>query len=601
MWSNLLDDKQIEDLFRCEQGTPVADIFDWNKAEMITETIEMEVENPEGEDPEEKKKARRQSGREEFEMDDAEKKKMKHREMMKINVTLEMTEITDEEGPCMENMDTLYSFNIPIAMESNREPVKLCEALGGEMRLMSDDVEFDKLYQLSFSCSSLSLWVPIFRNQGEWVDDKGNKVANVPWGKGEPKSGDCAYYFYGEYFAAPCDYKSCFYCNISSKATFKLRGFCKQIRTTKDVFEVDDEFVLLPKELVEEKPTWIGTKFGTTIEWNSEKSFWELSDPLMGRRFAVASVKRIFPVGLQNWVILPGLFCEGRDGVESIEMVLSQCRPGNYTCNDGTCIEIERKCNFIEDCYDSSDESSCYILSEKHYGLTYHPGMADIGFNEDESIIPATVNVSINLLKISGIKEIGLKYTAKFDLHLDWVDRRLTWKNLLKNKSLNFLSASEISKIWVPHLIFKNTGQELETKADNASILLVEKKTDSMVEAEDLFQTPYYSGSENPLSYARVYALNFFCQFELRNFPFDFQTCQIVLSPMKKEKDFVQLIPSKLIYSGPINMMTYTVIDYKMESFNGSVVATIKLKRMVSRHLLSTYLPSLCILIVAQV
>ena len=36
MWSKLLDDKQIKDFFRCEQGTPVADIFDWNNAEMIT-------------------------------------------------------------------------------------------------------------------------------------------------------------------------------------------------------------------------------------------------------------------------------------------------------------------------------------------------------------------------------------------------------------------------------------------------------------------------------------------------------------------------------------------------------------------------------------
>ena len=48
--------------------------------------------------------------------------------------------------------------------------------------------------------------------------------------------------------------------------------------------------------------------------------------------------------------------------------------------------------------------------------------------------------------------------------------------------------------------------------------------------------------------------------------------------------------------------MTYTVMDYDIgESEQGSVIITIRLKRMVSQHILSTYLPSLCILIIAQV
>ena len=67
-------------------------------------------------------------------------------------------------------------------------------------------------------------------------------------------------------------------------------------------------------------------------------------------------------------------------------------------------------------------------------------------------------------------------------------------------------------------------------------------------------------------------------------------------------QNFVRLIPDKLEYSGPIKMLTYTVVDYSMgESEHGSVVVTLKLKRMVSQRILSTYLPSLCILIIAQV
>ena len=72
-----------------------------------------------------------------------------------------------------------------------------------------------------------------------------------------------------------------------------------------------------------------------------------------------------------------------------------------------------------------------------------------------------------------------------------------------------------------------------------------------------------------------------------------------------KEAKFVKMIPIKLDYRGPVEMLTYSVVDYDIIESEappkGSLKVTIKLKRMVSRHLLSTYLPSLCILIIAQV
>ena len=64
------------------------------------------------------------------------------------------------------------------------------------------------------------------------------------------------------------------------------------------------------------------------------------------------------------------------------------------------------------------------------------------------------------------------------------------------------------------------------------------------------------------------------------------------------------MIPNKLDYTGPVVMLTYYVVNYHMiesELPPKSLKVTIQLKRMVSQHLLSTYLPSLCILIIAQV
>ena len=170
----------------------------------------------------------------------------------------------------------------------------------------------------------------------------------------------------------------------------------------------------------------------------------------------------------------------------------------------------------------------------KHYGENYNPYMADISFDENSKILPATANVSINLIKITGIKEIDMKFAVKFNLFMDWVDTRLTWMHLLNNRSLNLLSANEIGNIWIPTMVFRNTEQEVKISADNDSMILIDKVTDFKTDRSDLYETAYFSGSENPISYSRKYTLDFLCQFELQQYPFDTLTCEILIGPKEK-------------------------------------------------------------------
>ena len=78
-------------------------------------------------------------------------------------------------------------------------------------------------------------------------------------------------------------------------------------------------------------------------------------------------------------------------------------------CNDGTCTNVIQKCDFISDCFDSSDEYMCSILSMKHYPGSYSPFLADISFDEKAKIIPVTVNISMDSMKTIAIKEIDMK------------------------------------------------------------------------------------------------------------------------------------------------------------------------------------------------
>ena len=61
------------------------------------------------------------------------------------------------------------------------------------------------------------------------------------------------------------------------------------------------------------------------------------------------------------------------------------------------------------------------------------------------------------VVEIGKIKEVDMQFSALFKIDLDWVDTRLTWTNLYKDKRLNMLSAHESSMIWTPKIVFINT------------------------------------------------------------------------------------------------------------------------------------------------
>ena len=108
------------------------------------------------------------------------------------------------------------------------------------------------------------------------------------------------------------------------------------------------------------------------------------------------------------------------------------------------------------------------------------------------------------------------------------------------------------------------------------------------------------------LTYAREFHYKFNCPFSLQNYPFDTQTCTIQLSKEMKVTNFIKLFPNILTYKGPKQLMEFTVLSYKMESsptscMDHDIVITVVLKRRIGKHITSTFLPSLCILILAQV
>ena len=61
------------------------------------------------------------------------------------------------------------------------------------------------------------------------------------------------------------------------------------------------------------------------------------------------------------------------DGVVR-RLKFTTCVPGEFTCNDGQCVGIEKRCDQTSHCNDQSDEENCQIIQmEKRYNKKIPP------------------------------------------------------------------------------------------------------------------------------------------------------------------------------------------------------------------------------------
>ena len=69
------------------------------------------------------------------------------------------------------------------------------------------------------------------------------------------------------------------------------------------------------------------------------------------------------------------------DGVVR-KLKFTTCGPGKFSCGDGACIDIDKRCDKIEQCDDKSDEDNCKIVDMKSsYGNTIAPFTFDYDEN----------------------------------------------------------------------------------------------------------------------------------------------------------------------------------------------------------------------------
>ena len=207
-----------------------------------------------------------------------------------------------------------------------------------------------------------------------------------------------------------------------------------------------------------------------------------------------------------------------------------QCDPGSqFTCNDGTCVSLEYRCNQKPDCVDKSDEISCTIMlmDESNYDKQHTPQ------NTTNSKHALNVFASLGVLMLGEFSEIDLSYKIKFLFEVQWFDQRLSFQNLGNDTYRNIIGTDEKKQIWTPPLSFNNsdktTSLTIDRSVDEPSVNIYVKRSGRWKVAPPsyLHEAYLYKGSENPLIMRTEYNLKVQCVYLLSFYPFDHQLCRM--------------------------------------------------------------------------
>ena len=203
--------------------------------------------------------------------------------------------------------------------------------------------------------------------------------------------------------------------------------------------------------------------------------------------------ERSLLLGSHSWTVHNDSEECSNEGATTYEtnLTLHACSAEQFACDNAFCIEMEKRCDAVEDCVDGSDEQDCGLLVMPQ---GYTKDLTPI-LNADQDIL---VNFSVNIIRIE-VHENSDTFMTKFSYTRNWFDRRLTYKNLKHDsRRMNLLPPAAIDAIWYPQLIFDNIRSMENIKETDARDVLEAIPNDNFIyTAEDNMHI--FKGSENAL------------------------------------------------------------------------------------------------------
>ena len=382
--------------------------------------------------------------------------------------------------------------------------------------------DFLKVELFDRGLDSMQVWLPITdrENEGQWKDFyDGTVLQNFtpPWvgTMGGVRQNCARMTSENSWGDMRCNYPSyaCM-CSYNSNAYLKLRGLCPS--------SAIDKFYKPMNSKIDSRILTLQGLKKTLISYNNEQESWDLDVAHSSLNGTSKASHASFTLGKHNWTISGDKDCTAEKRYHT-ELKMSWCQEDEFTCNDGQCVNIEKRCNQLSDCRDMSDEVECQIL------------VFDKGYNKKvppvNSSDPVDVSISIDLLRLVNIDESDYSIEIQFEIMLKWKENRVRYNNLKRADALNALSEEDIQKLWLPEVIYENTDQKESTRLGEfgagewkTNMIVTREEENGLMSGLDVVdETEVFRGSENSLVMNQTYTHTFQCNFELSRYPFDLQ------------------------------------------------------------------------------
>ena len=505
---------------------------------------------------------------------------------------VEIQGVTEEWDFCNSKTNGIEQL-VPFHLNMDNA-LHVCQNLGSIMSF-SNGSDFKNLTEKY--CNNI-LILPIKKINGIWMNVETKQTINMTdqWGPYQPNGlhlQECTYFdtILGKFYDIQCSFKKCFTCLWTDTPKFTLRGLC-------ELSTLDHQYILDPSLSYSENVVFVGYK-KNHILFSKYHNHWviiedetlpedgQVPQKIIGKAHIHLDAHG-FALGTKSWEIFE------EDCYDEIPLKLTTCDPmDQFTCHNGTCIDLVKKCDGFNDCIDQSDEGHCepITIDQKAYINILPP-----------SSEKTDVNVKINIISISQVNEINEQFVSELEIHLKWKDQRIKFKDL--KESRNFLDAELKQAIWLPTLLFGNTfgNEPLIVNDDSLSVQVLKEGQPIIKDRFHLDEGQYYLGSENSLVLFGHYQHYFHCHYDLTAYPFDTQNCSIdILVPMDL-KEFIALKPWNLSFPGLKVLHQFLVTEpiFILTENDTKIQASFLLIRNPSFLIQTAYVPSLSIVVMSM-